>query len=311
LCGRGMVWGALLVAIVAFLVIGVTIPANSHMSVGAGSSTGTLTPDAVGNLFLGLAAVSTGFVLGQDKINNKLSGWMLWALVILLFGAGTVITSVANANSWGFTYQWGNVAMEIGGAVLACAIAKTVFNGGNVSPQIKIWLFLLFLGCGAGGAYMGSQLTAYPGWGALSSFFLCASGAIMASIAEDIITKDMNSASEDGPNSKPDRAHARDYTRPSGSSRQPLNPGSDHTRNHDNDPVREASIAEQFFEERRSQNRSSESRDPVVHDATSAKWSDATTFAALLFIILPLLCFVGYALHRARAGPKRKRAAGR
>merc|ERR1711964_808920 len=68
------------------------------------------------------------------------------------------------------------------------------------------------------------------------------------------------------------------------------------------------SIAKQFFEARNGRNGSSYSIDLVGHDTTSSK---VMPFVALVFIILPLLGVVCYALHRFRAGPKKKRAAGR
>jgi len=138
----------LAVAILTFLLLGIILPANCHAVAASDPTHSTLSHDAVGNLFLGLAAVSTGFVLGQDEVNKRLSGRVLWTLVILLFGAGTLITSLVNANHFGYTYQYGNLAMEIGGAVLACAIAKTVFSGRTVSPQLKFCLLILFLGVG-------------------------------------------------------------------------------------------------------------------------------------------------------------------
>merc|ERR1712096_541564 len=187
----------------------------------------------------GLAAVTTGFVLGQDKINNKLSGRALWALVVFLFGTGALITSLVNGNHYGYTYQWGNLAMEIGGAVLACAMAKTVFHGASVSPHAKAWLFLLFLGIGCGGGYMASQLMTYPGWAALSSFFLCASGAVCASLAEDLITKNIDAApdSEGGSDTRSNRAHNRSSTGSSGAVHQ--RPGvPDFTLSHDDHSAR-------------------------------------------------------------------------
>merc|ERR1711964_556504 len=63
-----------------------------------------------------------------------------------------------------------------------------------------------------------------------------------------------------------------------------------------------------FLEDHNGRNGSSDSIDPVVNDTTSSK---VIPFVALSFIILPLLGVVCYALHRFRAGPKKKHAAGR
>merc|ERR1711964_773646 len=90
-----------------------------------------------------------------------------------------------------------------------------------------------------GGGYMASQLMSYPGWAALSSFFLCASGAVCASLAEDLITKDIKAASdsEEGSDTRSNRAHARGFARSSGGAHQ--RPGVlDFTRSHDDHSAR-------------------------------------------------------------------------
>jgi len=201
-CSRNMGWILVIAAIITFLGIGIAIPAQSHSAYG-----GTLASDAVGNLFLGLSAVTTGFVLGQDKVSNAFSGSGIWVLAFFLFGTGAIITSVVPMNSWGYTYQWGNVGIEMGGAVLACALGKTIFGGNSsdfmtATPGYKILFLIIFLGCATAGGYMGNQLTD-PGWGALSSFLLSGSGACLAAVAEDLITRE----SEPSQDAEPNRVH--------------------------------------------------------------------------------------------------------
>merc|ERR1711964_496410 len=148
----------------------------------------TAVADATGNLFLGLTAVTTGFVLGQANVNKEFGSVGIWCIVVLLFLAGVFVTSFGDFSN-GYSYQFGNAAMELGGAFLACAIAKTIFNGGvlkSLSPQIKILFLLLFLGGGIFAAFMGREVS-QPGWSALFGFLLCASGGLMGSVAEDVI----------------------------------------------------------------------------------------------------------------------------
>jgi len=231
-CSRNMAWMLVVVTIITFLSLGVALPANCHSTHAADPSHSTLAHDAVGNLFLGLAAVTTGFVLGQDKVSNAFSGMGIWMLVIFLFGAGSIITAAVPVDGSVYTYQWGNVSLEMAGAVLACAIGKTLFGGASsnflsAAPSYKILFLILFLGCGVGGGYMGFALTD-PGWGALSSVLLCGSGACLAAVAEDLITND-----DSGDVAKPKTA------RNSTPARKSHNSGSYHTPLpfYDNDSV--------------------------------------------------------------------------